>query len=216
MSALQPARRPERIILEGPNVRLEPLEGRHALDLFRAAGPERYAYLPSDRPADEAGMASWAETAAQNPNRVYWAVTDRESGVCQGRQALMSIVPEHGTIEIGAVLWGDGLARTLGATEALFLHARYVFDELGYRRFEWKCNALNAASRGAALRFGFTFEGIFRQHQIVRGANRDTAWHSMLDCEWPERRTAFERWLHPDNFDADGRQRSKLRFEQRS
>ncbi len=122
----------------------------------------------------------------------------------------MRITPEHGVIEIGGIYWGPAIARTRIATEALFLHARYVFDDLGYRRFEWKCNDLNAPSKAAALRFGFTFEGVFRQHMIVKGANRDTAWFSMLDSEWPAIRARFERWLNPANFDADGSQLSPL------
>ena len=124
----------------------------------------------------------------------------------------MRIVPEHGVIEIGGVYWGPALARTRKATEALFLHARYVFDELGYRRFEWKCNDRNAPSRAAALRFGFEFEGVFRQHMIVKGVNRDTAWFAMLDGDWPRIRAEYERWLAPDNFDAEGRQLTPLRI----
>ena len=110
-------------------------------------------------------------------------------------------------IEVGHIVYSPALQRTPLATEAQYLLARYVFETLGYRRYEWKCNALNAASRRAALRFGFTFEGVFRQHMIVKGRNRDTAWFSMLDGEWPARKAAFERWLAPDNFDADGRQK---------
>ncbi len=122
----------------------------------------------------------------------------------------MRIEPEHRVIEVGNILYTRALQRTRGATEAMYLLARHVFEELGYRRYEWKCDALNEASRRAALRLGFTFEGVFRQHMIVKGRNRDTAWFSMLDCEWPVRKAAFERWLDPSNFDADGRQRSKL------
>ena len=107
-------------------------------------------------------------------------------------------------------MYTPAMQRTAGATEAQYLFARYVFDELGYRRYEWKCNALNAPSRRAAERFGFAFEGIFRQHMIVKGRNRDTAWFAMLDSEWPERKAAYERWLKPDNFDAEGRQKTRL------
>ena len=122
----------------------------------------------------------------------------------------MRIDPANRVIEIGGITFGTPLQRTTGSTEAIFLLARYIFDELGYRRFEWKCNDLNAPSRHAAMRLGFTFEGVFRQHMIVKGRNRDTAWYSMLSSEWPARRAAFETWLAPGNFDTDGRQRASL------
>jgi RimJ/RimL family protein N-acetyltransferase len=122
----------------------------------------------------------------------------------------MEIRPAMRVIEIGHIVYGTPLQRTPLATEAQYLLARYVFETLGNRRYEWKCNARNTASRNAALRFGFTFEGIFRQHMIVKGRNRDTAWYSMLDGEWPARKAAFERWLAPENFDADGRQKTSL------
>jgi RimJ/RimL family protein N-acetyltransferase len=125
----------------------------------------------------------------------------------------MRIVPEHGVIEIGSIYWGPRMARSRRATEALYLAARYVFDELGYRRFEWKCNNHNAPSKAAAERFGFSFEGIFRQHMIQKGQNRDTAWFAMLDSEWPARKAEYERWLAPDNFDDKEQQRSRLRFD---
>ena len=122
----------------------------------------------------------------------------------------MRIVPEHGVIEIGSILWGPAIARTRVATEALFLCARYAFDELGYRRFEWKCNARNEPSRRAAARFGFSYEGTFRQHMVVKGESRDTAWFAVIDRDWPTLRRAFERWLEPANFDAEGRQKRRL------
>src|SRR5262249_12793978 len=129
-----------------------------------------------------------------------------------GYASLMRIDPAHRVIEVGNILYLPSLQRTVGATEAMFLLARYVFEDLGYRRCEWKCDALNEPSPRAALRLGFTFEGIFRQHMIVKGKNRDTAWYSMLDAEWPARKEAFERWLGPSNFSADGRQRTSLRL----
>ena len=122
----------------------------------------------------------------------------------------MSIVPEHGTIELGNIWFGPSLKRTPAATEAIFLLARHAFDDLGYRRLEWKCNALNAPSRAAALRFGFSFEGIFHNHRVVKGRNRDTAWYAITDARWPALRAAFETWLDPLNFDADGEQRERL------
>ena len=125
----------------------------------------------------------------------------------------MRIVPEHGVIEIGSIYWGPAIARTPRATEALYLFARHIFETLGYRRFEWKCNDRNEPSKRAAKRFGFTYEGLFRQHMIAKGENRDTAWFSMLDSEWPERKATFERWLEPSNFDASGQQKTPLRFD---
>jgi RimJ/RimL family protein N-acetyltransferase len=141
---------------------------------------------------------------------LFHAVVDKATGIAGGRQTFMRITPEHGVIEIGNILWGPPIARTRVATEALYLAAKYVFEDLGYRRFEWKCNDLNAPSKRAARRFGFAFEGVFRQHMWTKGANRDTAWFAMLDREWPAIRAAYERWLAPSNFDAAGRQRSKL------
>src|SRR5690606_27813407 len=122
------------------------------------------------------------------------------------------IVPEHGVIEIGSIWWGPAMARTRLATEAFYIFARHVFDDLGYRRLEWKCNDRNEPSMQAARRFGFTYEGTFRQHMIQKGENRDTAWFAMLDGEWPALRAGFERWLEASNFDSDGRQKTALRF----
>ena len=122
----------------------------------------------------------------------------------------MEIRPAMRVIEVGHILYTGALQRTPLATEAQYLLARYIFETLGYRRYEWKCNALNAPSRRAAARFGFTFEGLFRQHMITKGRNRDTAWFSMLDTEWPARKAAFERWIAPDNFDTQDRQKQSL------
>lgn len=210
MSAPKPARPPSRVTLEGRYVRLEPLAVAHAAGLFEAAGPERYAFLPSDKPFDEAAMAARVAALAAMDDPLVFAVIDKATGRAEGQQSLMRIAPEHGVIEIGGILWGDRIARTRVTTEALFLTARHVFDELGYRRFEWKCNALNAASRRAAERFGFGYEGTFRQHMIVKGKNRDTAWFAMLDGDWPRLGAEYERWLEPSNFDADGMQKTKL------
>jgi RimJ/RimL family protein N-acetyltransferase len=137
-------------------------------------------------------------------------ILDAASGLALGHCSYLRMEPKHRVIEVGALMFSPALQRTRGATEAMYLMARHAFEDLGNRRYEWKCNALNAPSRAAALRLGFTFEGIFRQHMIIKGANRDTAWYSMLDKEWPERKAAFERWLHPSNFDAAGRQKTRL------
>jgi len=137
-------------------------------------------------------------------------VVDRTEERLVGQGSYLRIDPEHGAIEIGHLAFGPALQRTAGATEAVYLLARRAFDELGYRRVEWKCNALNARSRAAALRLGFEFEGVFRQHMVVKGRNRDTAWYAIVDGDWPAVRAAFEEWLAPDNFDRDGRQRARL------
>jgi RimJ/RimL family protein N-acetyltransferase len=216
VSAPRPARPATPVTLEGRYVRLEPIGPGHAADLYAAAsapGAEaRFAYLSSRPPADEADMAARVASAAASLDPLTFAVVDNLTGRAGGQQALMRIVPEHGVIEIGAIMWGPEIARTRGATEALYLSARHVFEDLGYRRFEWKCNALNEPSRRAALRFGFLYEGIFRQHMIVKGANRDTAWFAMLDGDWPRLKAEYERWLGPQNFDAAGLQKTKLRF----
>ena len=141
----------------------------------------------------------------------YVAVIDKASGKAVGQQGWMRIRPEHGSIEIGGIYWGLPMARTPLATEALFLFARHAFDDLGYRRFEWKCNNRNEPSKAAARRFGFQYEGLFRQDMIIKGESRDTAWFSIIDSEWPAMRAEYERWLAPDNFDADGVQKTKLR-----
>lgn len=215
--APQPARaRPDRLVLEGRYCRLEPLAPRHAEAIYAATGGEgeadRYRWLFEAPPVDAAAFAAWVAHAARLEDPLHFAVVDAASGRAAGRQALMRIVPEHGVIEIGSVLWGRGVARTRLATEALYLFARYAFETLGNRRFEWKTNALNEASKRAALRFGFTFEGVFRQHMIVKGQSRDTAWFSMLDTEWPGRKAGLEAWLDPANFDATGTQRRRLAF----
>ena len=206
--------RPGRVVLDGRYARLEPLEASHAPDLFAACtGPgaeARFTYLFDSAPSDLAEMQRWISSAAATQDQVFSAVIDKASGRAAGRQALMRIVPEHAVIEIGNIFWGSAIARSRAATEALYLAARHVFEELVYRRFEWKCNNLNAPSKSAALRFGFAFEGVFRQHMWVKGANRDTAWFSMLDSDWPGLKREYERWLQPANFDSAGRQLSKL------
>lgn len=211
---LSPARPPQRIALEGSFARLEPVGPQHVSDLYRAAAgqEQRFTWLFENAPVSEDAMADWVARVAPKDDPLYFAVIDKTSGRAEGRQSLMRITPEHGVIEVGGIYWGPSIARTRIATEALFLHARYVFDELGYRRFEWKCNDLNEPSKAAARRFGFTFEGVFRQHMIVKGQNRDTAWFAMLDGDWPRIKAGFERWLDPSNFDEIGAQKTRLRF----
>jgi RimJ/RimL family protein N-acetyltransferase len=148
------------------------------------------------------------KAASEDP--LFFAIVERYTGSAAGYAAFLRIEPAHRVVEVGGILFTPSLQRTAGATEAMYLMAAHAFDDLGYRRYEWKCNALNEPSRRAALRLGFTFEGIFRQHMIIKGRNRDTAWYSMLDSEWPARKSAFERWLDPSNFDSNGRQRTPL------
>jgi RimJ/RimL family protein N-acetyltransferase len=159
-----------------------------------------------DRPAFDVHLQRMA--ASDDP--LFFAILDSASGGAVGYASFIRIEPIHRVIEVGSILYAPRMQQTALATEAMYLMARHVFEGLGYRRYEWKCNSLNAPSRRAALRLGFTFEGIFRQHMIVKGRNRDTAWFSMLDSEWPVRKANFERWLDPSNFDPDGRQKMAL------
>ncbi|MBB2973762.1 GNAT family protein [Mesorhizobium sp. RMAD-H1] len=206
---------PERKVLEGAYVRLEPLDAaKHGDGLFEASSvPDadtRFTWLFEDAPADRAAFQPWLEKVQASNDPLFFAVIDKASGKVAGRQALMRIDPAHGVAEIGSIYWGPLVARKAAATEAQFLFARYVFDDLGYRRYEWKCNNENEPSKRAAERFGFTFEGVFRQHMVAKGRNRDTAWFSIIDGEWPALREAYEKWLAADNFDADGRQKKRL------
>ncbi len=211
-----PARRPDRAaVLEGRGVILRHLtpdvDGGPLWDATGGVERERlWLYLFEGPFADRAAFDAHLAIKAASRDPLFFAIVDRRSGLAAGHAAYMRIEPAHRAIEVGSILFADTLQRTAGATEAMFLMARHVFEDLGYRRYEWKCNALNAPSRRAAERLGFRFEGIFRQHMIVKGRNRDTAWYSMLDAEWPERKAAFERWLDPSNFDAAGRQRRPL------
>jgi len=209
----RPARRPERRPIDGATVRLEPLRAEsHGEDLFAAtAGANAtWLYLPYGPFASKRDFLAWLEERAALDDPLAFAIIDRETSAARGIATLMTIEPEHGSIEIGHIWLSPPLQRTRQATEAIYLMARYAFDDLGNRRLEWKCNAENAASRRAAERFGFTFEGVFRQHRVIKGRNRDTAWYSITDGEWPVRRAAFEAWLASDNFNPDGRQRRSL------
>ena len=210
-----PGKRPERVTLKGRFVTVAPLDaGKHAEDLYAAShGPEResvWIYLFNGPFASYADFAADIEAKAKAADPHYFAILDNASGRAAGYASLMRIDPANRVIEVGGIMVAPVLQRTAGATEAQYLLARYAFDELGYRRYEWKTNAHNAPSRRAAERLGFTFEGIFRQHMIIKSRNRDTAWFSMLDSEWPARKGAFERWLDPGNFDGEGRQKRKL------
>jgi RimJ/RimL family protein N-acetyltransferase len=208
------ARRPERAPLAGETVRLEPVDAeRHAVDLFTSSkdAPDLWDYLAYGPFPNQQVFTEWLKERAVLDDPLSYAVVDRESGTARGIATFMRIEPDHGVIEIGHIWFAPVLQRTRQATEAIYLLARHAFDDLGYRRFEWKCDSLNQPSRRAAERFGFVFEGVFRQHMVIKDRNRDTAWFSILDSEWPLVRAAFEAWLAAANFDGEGRQRKSLR-----
>lgn len=210
VTASNPARTPDRITLEGRYCRLEPIEAkRHAGQLLEASNGKDantlFRYLPDSPPASMADMVNWIDAASASSDPLFFAVIDKRTDRVEGRQSLLRITPEHQSIEIGHIYWGPGIAKSVVATEANFLFARYAF-ELGFRRYEWKCDALNAPSRNAALRFGFTFEGHFRRAVITKGRSRDTAWYGMIDEDWESLKPAYEAWLDPSNFDANGQQ----------
>ena len=208
-----PALVPQRTTLSGRLVFLEPLETvRHAAGLWTLtrASDELWRYLPYGPFDTYEAFQRDVEEKANSGDPLFCAIIDRQTSTACGYAALMRITPAHRCIEVGHVLYSPRLQRSPEATEAMYLLARYVFEDLHYRRYEWKCDALNAASRRAALRLGFQFEGIFRQHMIVKSRNRDTAWFSMLDSEWPLRKANFERWLSPANFDSSGCQLCSL------
>jgi RimJ/RimL family protein N-acetyltransferase len=199
--------------MEGRFVTLEPLSAeRHGHDLWLAVEgqTEIWRWLFDGPYASESTLKADLLAKETGTSARFYAIVPNATGKATGYASLMRMDPAHGVIEVGNILYSTVLQRTAAATEAMYLMARYVFDQLGYRRYEWKCNALNLPSRRAAERLGFTFEGVFRQHMVVKGQNRDTAWYSMLDHEWPSRKAAFDEWLAPENFDSQGRQLRSL------
>jgi len=199
--------------LEGRYVQAVPLRAeKHAADLWRGVEghDEVWDYLGEGPFRSEADLRRAIEYKEAGSAAVFLAIVPRSSGRPEGYASYMRMDPANGVIEVGNILMTPSLQKTTAATEAMYLMARHIFEDLGYRRYEWKCNAANAPSRRAALRYGFKFEGIFRQHMIIKGRNRDTAWFSMLDYEWPARKAAFEAWLDPANFDAEGCQKRSL------
>lgn len=205
---------PPRTAIEGRYCRVEPLDVRHATDLYQAydsaADGRDWTYMPVGPFPSFEDYRGWVEHVAGLDDPLHHAIVDRATGKAIGTLALMRIDRANGVIEVGSVAYSPLVKRTPAGTEAQFLLMRRAFDELGYRRYEWKCDSLNAASRAAALRYGFQFEGIFRQAVVYKGRSRDTAWFSMLDGEWPAIKRGFEQWLDPRNFDAAGAQRRKL------
>lgn len=205
--------RPVRASIAGTWGRLEPLDtARHGDDLFAAVDGHDsvWTYLGYGPFETKAAFLAWLTGREQLTDPLYWAVVDSATGKALGVLTLMEIRPAAGVVEIGHIFFSPVLQRTRAATEAIYLAMRHAFADLGYRRFEWKCDALNAPSRAAAIRFGFTYEGIFRQHMVIKGRNRDTAWYAITDKDWPVVRAGFEAWLAPKNFDAEGRQKAAL------
>jgi RimJ/RimL family protein N-acetyltransferase len=211
-----PARLPDERILYGRWVNVEPVDvARHGFHLWQSfatsdPGGRLWTYMAYGPFLSYELFRSWLEERAASRDPRFYAIVPRAAGKASGMASLMRITPEHRVIEIGHIWFAPGLQKTREATEALYVLMRHAFEELGYRRLEWKCDSLNAASRSAALRLGFTFEGVFRQHMIVKGRNRDTAWYAILDEEWPRLRNAYKAWLSEENFDAAGRQRAPL------
>ena len=215
LTGYAPRPRPQRQVLQGHYARLEPIDdAAHGDALYAASSvPDagvRFTWLFEHPPADRAALSQWIGHVSACTDPLFFAVVDIASGRAQGRQSLMRITPEHGVIEIGGIYWGPAIARTRVSTEAQFLFAQYAFETLGYRRYEWKCNVLNVPSRRAAERFGFRFEGIFRQHMVIKGESRDTAWYSIVDHEWPALKAGYLRWLDGSNFTAEGIQKRTL------
>jgi len=207
--------RPPRTPMEGRLCRLEPIDvDRHAADLHAANLGDKegrnwtyLAYGPFERLED---YRAWMRTTCLSEDPLFHAVIERTTGRAAGVASYLRIDPAPGVIEVGHINYAPPLQGTTAATEAMFLMMRRVFDELGYRRYEWKCDALNTPSRAAALRLGFRFEGIFRQATVYKGRNRDTAWYAIVDRDWPALKARYERWLDPANFDSAGKQRRKL------
>lgn len=207
----QPPARPGRAVMEGVYVRLEPLSTDHAPELFQAyqADDGVWDYLPYGPFADTKAYRRWIDSVQDGLDPLFFALRDLQTGRAAGVASYLRITPASGTIEAGHLNFSPALQRSRAATEAMFLMLDWAFAA-GYRRFEWKCDALNLPSRRAAQRLGFSFEGIFRQATIVKGRNRDTAWFSVIDGEWPRLRTAFEHWLASSNFNPEGQQRQSL------
>ena len=204
--------RPEGEVLDGIWVRLERMDpDAHAADLFRAwSGHDGlWDYMPYGPFSSAAAYHRWAKDAATGSDPLFYVIRQRDSGHCGGVAAYLRIAPDAGSIEVGHINLSPELNRSRAATEAMYLMMDWAF-RAGYRRYEWKCDALNMASRRAAQRLGFSYEGVFRQAGVVKGRNRDTAWFSMIDGEWPALREAYAAWLDPRNFDAAGRQRESL------
>lgn len=199
----------EPVTLVGDYCRLEPWDRRYRDGLYEAtvrkSAASTWTYLRTPSLENAAGLGEWLDTLAADPATVPLVIC-RPDGAVAGTASFMRCDPANGSVEVGSIVYADSLQRTTAATEAMYLMMRHAFDSLGYRRYEWKCDALNGPSRRAALRLGFTYEGTFRNAMVYHGRNRDTAWFSITDAEWPAARAGFESWLSSENFDSDGRQ----------
>lgn len=206
--------RPPRSPIPGRWCRIEPLDcERHAADLFAAfaqSDARLWTYMAYGPFASFEGYCDFLAAASRSEDPLVHVIIDQKTARAAGVASLMRIDPVVGSIEVGGIVYSPELQQTIAATESMYLMMRRVFEELGYRRYEWKCDALNAASRTAAIRLGFQFEGIFRQAAIYKGRNRDTAWFAITDRDWPALKLAFENWLAPTNFDRAGKQRQRL------
>ena len=207
--------RPPRTPIEGTFCRIEPLDPAcHADDLFAAnsrdAEGRMWTYMAYGPFETQTAYRDWAETVCRGDDPLFHAIIDRQSGLATGVASYLRIDPGNGVIEVGHIAFAPALQRSAAATEAMYLLMARVFDELGYRRYEWKCDSLNAPSRDAAQRLGFRFEGVFHQAVVYKGRNRDTAWYAIVDSDWPAVKAGYQAWLSPDNFDAEGRQRQRL------
>jgi RimJ/RimL family protein N-acetyltransferase len=191
-----------------------PLAPSHSAGLHAAFSADQtgtlWTYMPAGPFADEAAYAAWVDDACQSSDPLFFAIIDKSSGKPVGVASFLRIQPENGVAEVGYITFSPALQRTVMATEAMYLMMVRVFDDLGYRRYEWKCDALNAASRKAAARLGFSYDGLFKQALVYKGRNRDTAWFSILDKDWPRIKSCFENWIAPENFDDAGQQRHPL------
>ena len=210
-----PRPRPQRTDMVGRYCRLEPVNvQRHAAELFTAymEAPDGrdWTYLSAERPQNQEAFHAYLAKLEKSDDPLHFTIVDTEAGTAVGTAALMRIEPAHGVIEVGSITFSARLKKTRAATESMYLMMRRAFDELGYRRYEWKCDSLNAPSRAAAARYGFTFEGIFRKAIVYKERSRDTAWYSITVDEWPRVRAAFEAWLDPANFSANGKQKRRL------
>jgi len=199
--------------MAGRYCRLEPIDERFAPELYSAAAHDvdggTWTYLPYGPHTSEDAYRRWLVSSCLGDDPLFFVLVDLATGRAVGQASYLNIKPAQGSIEVGHVYFSPLAQRTRVATEAMYLMMRRAF-ELGYRRYEWKCDALNAPSRAAAERFGFCYEGVFRQATVVKGRNRDTAWYAAIDGEWPMLAAAFEQWLAPENFDASGQQRRRL------
>jgi RimJ/RimL family protein N-acetyltransferase len=209
------AEMPQKVSIQGQFCILEPLDiDKHSFKLFETLSidnqGESWTYLPYGPFANCDEFQSWIKSTTSEPDTILYAVLNAKSQLPIGIAGFLRINPEHGVIEVGHLHYSTLLKKTPAATEAMYLMMKYAFENLGYRRYEWKCNSLNQASRNAALRLGFKFEGIFRQNHVFKNRNRDTAWFSIIDSEWPEIKEKFQKWLSPSNFDSAGNQIVKL------